>query len=394
MSPEIEILLIKYLSNSATHEELRQISNWLKVPKNKLIFKDFVQTNYAITYSVNHPDTQATTTSLLQGIKKQSKVRKLKVFLKYAAVVAVFIAVGIVGVYHQYYTPEIITKQALEQIKPGYNKATLVLSNGATFELDKHNNGVLTKNAVATITNSENGLLYNTNNTSTQATSKALTYNTLYVPYGGMYNITLPDGSRVWLNSVSNLEFPEQFLGSERLVRLEGEAYFEVAKSSKPFIVETSKSVVTVLGTQFNVSAYPDETSFSSTLVEGKVELALTNSTEKIILKPNERVVLNQESKKFNVKTIDVAPYIAWKDGKFYFENTSLDHIMLKMARWYNVAVVFQNEQLKTETFTGVVYKNKPIKSLLDMITKTTNLNYTITKNDETKKYEIVIKRQ
>ncbi len=395
MTPEIERSLIKYLSKSASHEDLIQISNWLKDPKNKLVFKDFVQTNYAINYSVNNPDTNATRIAFQQGVKKQVKVRKLKAILKYAAAVVVFIAVSLGG-YKQYYSSEIITEQALEQIKPGYDKATLVLSDGTTFNLDKQSNTVLAKNAVATISNTENGVVYHTDNKSetVNEVTKTPKYNTLHVPYGGMYQITLPDGTKVWLNSATTLSFPEQFIGAKRIVKLEGEAYFNVIKSTKPFVVQTNKSEIAVLGTQFNVSVYPDETFFSSTLVEGKVALTVGTISEKIILKPNERAVLRQDADKFNIKAVDVAPYIAWKDGKFYFESTSLDHIMLKMERWYHVDIVFEEEDLKAETFTGVVYKNRPIKKLLDMITKTTNLNYTITKKYKTEKYEITLKRQ
>ncbi|GAA4298676.1 FecR family protein [Aestuariibaculum suncheonense] len=392
MSSEIENILIKYLSRSANPEELAQLSKWLEDSKNKQIFEDFVQTNYAITYSVNSPNTKATVEALLKKIRKEPKVFKLQTLLKYAAILILFITIG-VGVYNATYTnDEMITKDALKEILPGYQKATLVLSDGTKVDLEEHQEEVISQNEMASIQNTKEGLVYDTLEADLIIESPKM--NTLYVPVGGVYQIKLPDGTKVWLNSATSLEFPERFVGDQRVVTLKGEAYFDVTKSNRPFIVKTNSTDVTVLGTQFNVSSYDDDSYFSSTLVEGSV--ALTSKLKdhsSTILSPGERAILDKKNSNIEVASVDAGIYTAWKDGKFYFERERLDQILVKMSRWYNVDVFIENDKLKEETFTGVAYKDKPIEYLLEMISKTTKVNYKLTKNKKTGTYEIALTR-
>ncbi|MCR8669012.1 FecR domain-containing protein [Aestuariibaculum sp. M13] len=392
MSKEIEDILLKYLSQSANPEELRQLSKWLEDSKNKQIFKEFVKTNYAITYSVNHPNTKATVETLMNKIRKEPKVFKLQTVFKYAAILILFIAVGI-GVYNETYkNEEVIVENALKEILPGDQKATLVLSDGSVVDLAAHQDELISKDELASIQNTKEGLVYDALTNQEELITEQPKINTLNVPVGGVYQIKLPDGTKVWLNSATSLEFPERFVGDQRVVTLKGEAYFEVTKSKRPFIVKTNSADITVLGTQFNVSSYDDDEYFSSTLVEGSIALnSNLKDQSSTILAPGQRAVIEKMNPSIDVASVDTQVYTAWKEGKFYFERESLEQILVKMSRWYNVDVIIENESLKSETFTGVAYKNKQVDYLLNMISKTTKVNYKITKNNKTEKYEITL---
>ncbi|MCH4553058.1 FecR family protein [Aestuariibaculum lutulentum] len=392
MSKEIEDILLKYLSRSANPEELRQLSKWLEDSKNKQIFKEFVKTNYAITYSVNHPNTKATVETLMNKIRKEPKVFKLQTVFKYAAILILFIAVGI-GVYNETYkNEEVIVENALKEILPGDQKATLVLSDGSVVDLVAHQDELISKDELASIQNTKEGLVYDALTNQDELITEQPKINTLNVPVGGVYQIKLPDGTKVWLNSATSLEFPERFVGEQRVVTLKGEAYFDVTKSKRPFIVKTNSADITVLGTQFNVSSYEDDGYFSSTLVEGSIALnSNLKDQSSTILAPGQRAVIEKMNPSIDVASVDTQVYTAWKEGKFYFERESLEQILVKMSRWYNVDVIIENESLKNETFTGVAYKNKPVDYLLNMISKTTKVNYKITKSTSSGKYEITL---
>ncbi len=392
MSKNIENILLKYLSQSASPEELKELSKWLEDSKNKQIFKEFVKTNYAISYSVNTPNTKATVDTLLKTIRKQPKVFKLQTVFKYAAILILFIAVGI-GIYNQTNTNvEVITENALREILPGDQKATLVLSDGTIVDLAAHQEELIAEDELASIQNTKEGLVYDMLGDADEVVVKAPKINTLNVPVGGVYQIKLPDGTKVWLNSATSLEFPERFVGEQRVVTLKGEAYFEVTKSKRPFIVKTNSADITVLGTQFNVSSYDDDEYFSSTLVEGSIALnSNLKDQSSTILTPGQRAVIEKMNPSIDVASVDTQVYTAWKEGKFYFERESLENILVKMSRWYNVDIAIENESLRNETFTGVAYKNKPVDYLLNMISKTTKVNYKITKNTSSGKYEITL---
>ncbi|MBD0833447.1 FecR family protein [Aestuariibaculum sediminum] len=393
MAPEIENILIKYLSRSANAEELSQLSDWLKIESNRKVFKDYVQTHYAISYSVKTPNTTETVKVLLHNIREnEPKVRKLNVVsvLKYAAVLVLFVAVG-TGVYNQFYNNAIDPEEAIKDIVIGHERATLVLSDGSTVDLEMNKNTLIAQDDMAKIETTNEGLVYNVSE-STEVLNTSPKINTLHVPVGGVYQIQLPDGTKVWLNSATSLEFPERFVGDQRAVKLQGEAYFKVTKSTKPFIVETESANITVLGTQFNVSAYKGDSYFSSTLVEGSIALQSDLKASKSnILEPGQRAVIQKFDASIDISKVDTEVYTAWKEGKFYFERESLEQILIKMSRWYNVDVFFETETLKHEYFTGVVYKNKSVDYLLNMISQTTKVNYKITKNKKNGKYEITI---
>ena len=199
--------------------------------------------------------------------------------------------------------------------------------------------------------------------------------NRLEVPVGGEYRLTLSDGTRVWLNAASSLTYPEIFQDRERVVELTGEAFFEVKPDTAlPFIVKTQGMRVKVLGTTFNVKAYPDELKLYTTLVEGKVEVFSDYLHRGVMLYPGEQAV--SDSSEIQKRQVNVQPYISWKEGKFVFINAPLGEICKQIARWYDVEIQFADNEIGKVCFTGAILKFRPLEDLLDMIEVTSRVQY------------------
>ncbi|MGY0408452.1 MAG: FecR family protein, partial [Polaribacter sp.] len=379
----ISKLIYKSVYQTISSKEVEELNEWLQIESNQELYarisqKEAINNKKRLYKKSNKKEVLKRIQKKIQE-KKKSKRDRLKVYnlLKYAAVLAMFLAIGnfVYKASFNQDTQKAITKQAIKKIKTGYKKATLVLSDGTTVDLEQHKNEWIVSNNRTQIQNTDAGLVYNLSTMASKKTksTQPLKYNTLQVPIGGIYQVKLPDGTKVWLNSASSLTYPEKFTGTQRLVKLDGEAYFEVTKRAKEFVVQTNTANVTVLGTHFNVSAYNNDSFFSSTLVEGRIKLTTPqdlHSHSPVILTPNQRGVINKSTSKMEVSTIDTDVFTAWKEGKFYFEKERLDQIVTRMARWYNVDIVFQEDALKEKTFTGVMLKNKSIEYLLNMIRK------------------------
>jgi len=261
--------------------------------------------------------------------------------------------------------PAIVEKESIKKnnIAVGANKAVLTLEDGSNINLEKGK--TFKTNAI-----NSNGeqLVYNKTN------QEKTSYNYLTIPRGGQYFVKLSDGTEVWLNSESKLKFPVAFIADKtREVELiYGEAYFAVSPSTKhngaKFKVINKGQDIEVLGTEFNLKAYKDETNIYTTLVEGKVVVsnAVNNSTHNLL--PNQQSILNIESNKMKVSSIDVKSEISWKDGLFSFKEKNLKDIMKVISRWYDVDVVFQNKSLETIKFKGVLGKEQNIEDILSSI--------------------------
>jgi len=202
----------------------------------------------------------------------------------------------------------------------------------------------------------------------------ALTYNKIEIPAGGQYQVVLPDGTRVWLNSSSWLRFPVHFSSKERRVELSGEAYFQVQRDpAAPFRISSLRQEIEVLGTQFNVHAYPDETHIRTTLVDGAVRV--TAGGKSVLLAPKEEADLGDG---LHVSQADVEAAVAWKNGYFRCVDQPLEIIMKQVSRWYNVKVAYEDEKMKDETFGILSNKFSNISVLLKMMEKTGNAKFTV----------------
>lgn len=198
---------------------------------------------------------------------------------------------------------------------------------------------------------------------------KTLHYFEIHVPFGQMSQLTLSDGTMVWLNSGTTLRYPDRFGADNRSVSVIGEAFFKVAKMPyKPFTINSTDLTVEVLGTSFNFSAYQEDSYSSVTLVEGKV--AVKDSLGKTIaqLHPGQMVTKNKYSNVLNIKEVKIASYSAWTEGKIFFDDERLDQIAFKLERWFNVEISFADPQLKSKRFTGTILKNKPVDQIMQAL--------------------------
>ncbi|MDE5611134.1 MAG: FecR domain-containing protein [Odoribacter sp.] len=250
----------------------------------------------------------------------------------------------------------------LETICPGNKKAILTLADGSVWHIGDSTMSISAEREEILVDSA--GLSLRSSGTTDACVDE--TYHLLTIPRGGEFAMTLSDGSRVWLNSESELRFPLQFTANQRKVILTGEAYFEVEKdATRPFIVETNDSRVEVLGTSFNVRSYPDEGRVVTTLVEGGV--CFGNAEARITLKPGEQGVLD-ESGRLRKQEVELSPYVAWREGRFIFRKQRLEDIMSTVGRWYNVEVRFEDEVSKEITFSGGMMRYEGFEVLVKML--------------------------
>jgi transmembrane sensor len=315
--------------------------------------------------------------------------------------VAAAVALIVLGVYFFNYRNGEILKQVqddvvVNDIAPGKNTATLTLANGKTINLSDTKTGVV----VGEELKYNDGTDLNGRHPELVSGSPPLQL-TASTPRGGTYIITLPDGTKVWLNADSKLEFPSKFGKNEqRIVRLSGEGYFEVTKNKRmPFIVISKGQEVEVLGTHFNINAYGDEVAVKTTLLEGSVKvssflaspssrreersLGHANSRDSsiprndVVLKPNQQSVLSG-SNRIAVKEVDPEVAVAWKEGLFIFDDEALEGIMRKLALWYDVEVVYGNENLKQRIYGGSVSRFGNVSTVLRMLEKAGDVHFRV----------------
>jgi len=241
-------------------------------------------------------------------------------------------------------------------ILPGGNKATLVLPDGRTVLLDAVQDGIVVD---------DHRIAYadGTGESITQLDGTAAEQLTLTTPRGGVYAVTLPDGSRVWLNTSSTLKYPSRFAKDQRRVEIEGEAYFEVAHRPEcPFVVKSREQEVEVLGTQFNICAYPDESKSKTTLVEGKVRIVNSLSSDVRSLAPGEQAIVR--GGQTDIQTVDVSQFTAWKEGFFYFDGLDPQIAFDQMERWYDIEVRYQG-QVPSTRFFGMIDRSGTLHDAL-----------------------------
>jgi transmembrane sensor len=249
-------------------------------------------------------------------------------------------------------------------LPPGRNNAVLTLADGRTISLDSAVNGKLAQQGNIKVIKL-NGQIAYTNNGSAQA-GDAVLFNTISTARGNQYQLTLSDGSKVWLNAASSLRFPTTFKGKERRVEVTGEAYFEIAKNpSMPFKVQAGGGEIDVLGTHFNVNAYTDEPSVKTTVLEGAVAVKKESALQ--LLAPGQQAEFSPKGDITLSENVDVTRETAWKDGFFWFNNTDIHMLMRQVSRWYDVEVEF-NGNITDDGFTGKVSRNVPLSKLLDVL--------------------------
>lgn len=361
-------IITKYNKGIATKEEIEFLESF----DNAFELKDDLVTDE------NEADFHEVKNSIKKAVDERlDKLDKKGVFylrpaFRYSAAAAVLLLVSVALFFLKGHTGhQQQNKHIAVEILPGGNKATLTLSNGSRIILDSAHNGQIAKQSNISITKTAgNQIVYASAANNTGANDQQLAYqlqNTITTPNGGQYQLVLPDGTKVMLNAATSLTYPAQFHGSERLVHLSGEAYFEVAKNRKmPFRVVAGAQTVEVLGTHFNINAYHDEAAVKTTLLEGSVKVSLgANST---LIVPGEQAVTSTGGSGNIFKhTVDVDKETAWKNGLFSFQNDDLKAVMRQVSRWYDVKVVYA-ANLPGEKFIGEIPRTSNLSDVIKIL--------------------------
>lgn len=376
MKDNIHQLIEKYLDGSITPAEEAALMAW---------YQEHNQTDIEWV-SDNADEEEQVRLRMLTRLGRQINipaappVRRKRMAYYLSAAAAVLLLLGFAGYYYfaQVHAPAhpANTTLASKDISPGGNKAVLTLANGDKVVLEDVQNGVISRQGNASVNKTDSGRLsYQVTDNGTSA----VVYNTLTTPYGGQYQITLQDGTKVWLNAGSSLRFPASFAGNERNVTLTGEAYFEVAKDkARPFLVTTATGsetpmTVKVLGTHFNINAYPDEQQNTVTLLEGAVKVDYGPSNA--LLAPGKEAILNKTTGRLHTADGDTESAIAWKNGYFIFDNEKVESIMRQISRWYDVEITYQGD-VSRKAIGGSLSRSKNVSEVLNMLELTGTVHF------------------
>ncbi|QVY65198.1 FecR family protein [Polaribacter sp. Q13] len=381
-------IIIKYIANTITDQELDALKLWLKKEKNQNTFEQYIKTSYDIDSAMNKPDLDAAYKKIRHSIdsKKKSKLRILPVWSGYAAAAVVVFMFSYIYVFDNKEQPAEVLNTFVTTVESGVDKATLTLDDGSNIILEAgtvYNNKTVASNGEEIIYKKEQETIINLEDkVETNKTESKIAYNYLTTPRGGEFQITLADGTQVWLNSETKLKYPTVFKkGETRQVELVyGEAYFDVSSSKNhngaTFKVISNLQEVEVFGTEFNIKAYKDEESVYTTLAEGKV--AVSNFAFKDNLKVGQQSIISKSTGEIAIKTVNIYNETAWRLGSFSFKNKTLKEIMKVLSRWYDVDIVFENKKLETIKFNGLLSKKMTLEEILIPIKRSSNLNYTV----------------
>jgi transmembrane sensor len=372
--PRLEYLLEKHLAKTCSEMEKKELAGMILATGNEAGIQAFLEKTWDTMKTDENLSAQKAdqlfNSILQQGGKKDTGiVRKMFNWKKIAVAASVLIAIAAVGYFvipgSDNHT-ELVSESSKDVKPPQSTKAIITLADGRTIALDSLT--MVTQGNVSVVKNSKGEIIYESNSDESQSTNS---YNTLSNPRGSQIaTMTLADGTKVWLNTGSSITYPIAFTGHERKVSIIGEAYFEVAHDkTKPFIVGKGETQVEVLGTQFNVNAYDDENEIKVTLLEGSVMLRQAQHDKEVILKPGQQAQVNASGQISIDKNANVEVVIAWKNGKFVFENADIKSIMRQLERWYDVEVSFENN-ITDEQFVGIISRDVKISNVLTMFEK------------------------
>ncbi len=394
----LQDLIHKYLNNNCSKDELLRIVNLAKEDSDEL--RKALKTHWDSTSNDAMPDQDrwnslygammskakeiesvgaASETQVDSKLRRIGGRRKLMVRVAAAASVILVLTTALFFLLRKD-EPQIVkgtpSVDPVQHIQPGGNKASLILANGSVINLDSVTNGTLAQQGGSKVIKIGDMVSYDAGSKSDE-----VVYNTIAVPKGGQYQLELADGPRVWLNSATTLRYPTAFVGKERMVEINGEAYFEVAHNNKqPFKVQKGDVEVQVLGTHFNVNAYDDEPSMKVTLLEGRVKVSRERDNESarfVYLNPGQQAVVAPAQENVTIANgVDVEEVIAWKTGMFLFKNTDLKSIMRQVQRWYDVEVVYHNDI--NETTSGGLPRSGNVSELMKIIEATGKVEFKI----------------
>lgn len=382
---KIRQLVSRYLNDELSDEERQQLLQITEDADNADLIKvlgDMLAAEPMAHVPVDERRLRQSLTKVLavdKGIR-HLRVRRTVYWLRYAAAVILVAGIGAYAWLKERDQPHLSAKNNMltapvSDVAPGGQKAVLTLADGTAIQLDSAADGQLATQQGSQVLKKDGRVIY----TSTDKEENIQVYNTLRTPRGGVYQITLPDGTRVWLNAASSISYPVAFTGGERVVKITGEVYFEVASHpQRPFIVKVNETnSIEVLGTQFDVKAYGEDDLISTTLLQGAVRIV--SNGKKAALKPGQQASISD--RQLLVKTIGqggISEAMAWKEGRFNFQDASLQEIMRQLSRWYDIEVVYEKGIPDLE-FIGEVERSLPLSQVLKGL-KMSGVNFRLEK--------------
>ncbi|MDR6781711.1 transmembrane sensor [Pedobacter africanus] len=361
---QINNLIAKYVQGTATDAELEELRNWYR--------------NTAYQDALYPDEEQAVHRRMLARLEKEiTPVPVKRRLLSHITVAAsILLCLGIAFYFYgrRHEMPAEDKNRLSQDINPGGNKAVLTLANGDKVDLSDAQTGIVINTRDLMY---NDGTKINLQSSSLQHTVANMMVST---PEGGTYQVILPDSTRVWLNAASALKFPSTFAEvQQRRVELSGEAYFEVARIKKgsghlPFVVVSNNQEVEVLGTHFNVNAYPGDADTKTSLLEGLIRIK--NGKGNSLLKPGQQAISNRRG--IELVDGDAEDAIAWKNGYFMFDNEDLASIMVKVCRWYKVTASYEDEAVKNVKYYGTISRFEKISKVLSKLEVTGNLKFEV----------------
>lgn len=377
---EIARIIQKSLKGKLSESEERQLSGWRKVSdENERAFQRMISEDF---YTIGMEKLEMYDSRVAYGrfLQKKYQQRRKRRFLinmaRVAAVALPFVIALVLYVGLNREEEQMVRPSLASNILPGTSKAVLTLANGQMIPLGKEATDSTIITDGTQISASGSGVTY-----ASGVESESVVYNKLEIPRGGEFCLTLSDGTRVWLNSETSIQYPVAFGAKERRVFVQGEAYFEVAKdANKLFTVQFMSSSVTVLGTSFNIRAYPEEKRSQTTLAEGSVRIYSPGSS--MLLKPGEQAEVSALSGEMVKQEVEVKNFTSWKDGRFVFEQQPLEDIMRTLERWYDIRVIFKDEGAKRISLSGNMKRYGDFSQVMKMLQMTGDVRFELHGND------------
>lgn len=372
----IKEIIVEYFSGNLDEERKEELLNWVKESEeHEHFFKKYIQELYAIRVAGEWD-------SVRVGKSKDVVFGKIHRnrntwWLGTAAAVAVLLVSSIFLYMYKDSRDAFVEKKIFSELVQQQDRHQAILSIGDERKM------ILNKTIKETIHADSSSRIFIDDSCAVHyekmdyREKKEVSRHTLEVPYGSEFRVTLSDGTRVWMNAGSRLSYPEYFEGDMREVFLEGEAYFEVVHNvEKPFIVRTTDMGITVLGTSFNVKAYPDDENVITTLATGKIEQNYVRTGETIVLTPSEQSIYTKSNGQLQRVRVDVNEAIGWKNGRVIMKNKPLKEIFKELSRWYVFEVEYKNDSLKDSRFYVNMDRYDDIKMVLEKLQKTNGIKF------------------
>ena len=364
----ISYLIAHHLMEVSTSGENAELEQWLSEnEQNRLLLKEIGRWNFYSEkqfeeHLYNHMSAYGKVWTRKQ--QRQYKIRRRRIWTGIAAAIVLVMGMA-VSLLQLPGEIDVFVTDGME-LTAGESKAVLILEDGRRMELGQYVSDSLVLSSGVSLDAAGEELKYKEET----ARNEIVKYNVLEVPRKGEFRLVLADGTKVWMNSESRLKYPVYFQGKERRVYLEGEAYFEVKiNADMPFVVDMGKTSIQVLGTSFNARAYKEEEHVYATLAEGKIRLALGERT--LVLKPEEQGIVDLKKGYLSKEKVDLRLYTGWKDGRFIFQEQTLEEMMNTLARWYDIKVFYENSSVRKVTFSGNLKRYDGFDKIIEMLEMT-----------------------